>query len=52
MMTPYQIKRRACKALKDIENKKTRRHYQHQWIRAVNILGDRYLLAVNVEKKS
>ncbi len=50
-MTPYQTKRAAAKNFAFVALKRTRRHYQRQWIRAVNILGDKYLLAVPVQKK-
>jgi hypothetical protein len=50
-MTPFQAKRRAARAWACVQDKPIRRHYQHQWLRAVNLLGDKYLLAIPVEKK-
>jgi hypothetical protein len=50
-MTPYQKLRRAARNWACVEDKRTRRHYQHQWLRAITILGDRWLLAQPVERK-
>ena len=50
-MNQYQMMRRVAKTYAFVEDKTRRRHYQRQWIRAINILGDRYLLAVPVERK-
>jgi hypothetical protein len=50
-MSPFTVKRKAVRTWAFVEDKRTRRHYQHQWIRAVNRLGDKYLLAVPVQKK-
>jgi hypothetical protein len=51
-MTDYQLLRRCARNWACVGSKQTRRHYQRQWLRAVNILGDRWLLAVQVEKKA
>ena len=50
-MNQYQMMKRAIRTWAFVEDKTRRRHYQRQWIRAINILGDRYLLAVPVERK-
>jgi hypothetical protein len=50
-MERYELKRRAARTWAFIDDKKTRRHYQQQWIKAVNILGNRWLAAPTVERK-
>jgi hypothetical protein len=50
-MTQMQMLRRAAHNWRSIEDKRIRRHYQRQWIKAVGILGDRWVLAIPVEAK-
>ena len=51
-MTTFKLKRKAAQVFSFVENKRTRRHYQHQWIKSVNILGDRWLAAPTIERKA
>lgn len=44
-MTAYETKRHAARVWRCVQDKRTRRHYQRQWLRAINILGDRWVLA-------
>lgn len=39
------ILRRACRHWRHVEDKRVRRHYQRQWLRSINILGDRWVLS-------
>lgn len=50
-MTPYQLKRRAISAFANYEvPKQVRRRYQRDWLKIVNILGDKWLYAKYIER--
>ena len=50
-MTKYQLKRRAVRIFRQFEvPKHVQRHYQQQWLRCVESLGERWLLARPVQK--